>query len=667
MIATAYFYSLPCSLRAGTVFQAPPSQDDDLESLKDYLLGDAVSNVKITDDMHQTLVMKMTFDDWSKANTVLFITPTNEHLFYWVTDAVVSSIDAYAVVYSLDFNAPMTYCRNGRYISGQWVRTPKDEATWLGIDAVSSQMIPNHFITGYQSDVLKNLATYSGIDGAIGIWVQVTATINGYQQEGNITLWGFPAIITKELLYSRNIPDITIGSTAWIGSYDDTMGHAERKLFPPLMDFIGNITSVKPLTADRILDVSVSTICPYKAECGKVDADAENGASNLYFDLIATDGTKLPVLSITVDNAQSTYGAYDLTNVWHAGKKMPSLETVEQACTMELGAFDEIFRKCGQLDITDWNYNTVYSIPTAYIGHGSHSTSPSNVTNIIVRLIPDAGKMIRQISIIDPWTFSVAGDSTTGLNAGRTIPVAQFDEPHIPWAGSQWQTYEANSRAYDRQDMKMSALFNLFGSGSSVMGSAGNIASMNLSQATSASIAERNPNATAYGLASMDAQQSLQRTQFGLGMVSQGANMIAGPALSYSQSLYNQEMREKRMQHTPGQVYSASNGFTQVLNMVNNAGHGFVTRYPMGLTQSVFDNYVYWHGYPCDHYVNNIGFYKGYYQGEIERFNYADTNGTMNVRGLRLNALIEAFRAGFRIYATNTYSPDNPSGGVVIS
>lgn len=562
------------------------------DSDMDQYVVQTYSDVHFIEDMKQVMTMP-SFDGWSECNMVRFKesdTDTPWTAYYWITDAVRSSTAQGCTDFILEFDAPTTLLKKGDTVNGQWLRSPVNFTPWKQQNVVSGTM-------GYTSKryTLSDMDDYDTWGDTY--WVSITATKTPDNEQGSLEIYGFPVILSDPVFADQSSGYVTVMSS---GDYG---------WFPSVQDLINGDTMERMgLTASEIQDISITKGCPfafYTVGLGQfyLGINASNHVDPIHIKY--TDGSDTKNSVCVVYHISGSIGV----QYFKPFKKETDITLTDMEAT------------CGQFNIVDSNGSCVANIPSNWI--------VNNKLKFSTEVIVDFSQIYWRIKVIHP-------------NSGVTLGIFQINDTHLPYIGSQWDDYRAYSMGSDREAMqfgidqaKNQALANIADSAiTTVVGLATGGATF---AAGTAVRAAAGANAATMNAANVAYQQQQ------MGTVSQGASGIIGSIYGYTQieksAKFNQELSERRVQAQPSNGYNINYGLGYVIN-TNETPIGLVISLPVGITESIFNEFIENFGYA------NEGEYEmpmnyGFYQGTIY------TTPTMT--GPRLVELINAMNAGIRM------------------
>lgn len=222
---------------------------------------------------------------------------------------------------------------------------------------------------------------------------------------------------------------------------------------------------------------------------------------------------------------------------------------------------------CGQITVTTPDGSDIAQIPVQWADENGFYFS--------VECICDYGQMTIRLDI---------------GNRSFQMPTA-----HLPYIGSSWDSYKAYSQAYDRQSLEYNIssardALNVQTNASianGIIGAVGNVLSGNIGGALQSITGQAISTATAYR------QQEI----------------------SDKSARFNQDLTERRIQAQPATVYSTAYGITYVIECLNRIP-GFRVYMPVGLTDTIFDDYINRYGYSVEGKAT-LSITEGFFQGQI--------------------------------------------------
>lgn len=353
------------------------------------------------------------------------------------------------------------------------------------------------------------------------------------------------------------------------------VGMDSTHLYPSLSNIMTNITGCCGLLAENIVDISISRRCPYEF----ATVEATDGRT-VYVRLLDTTGT---VAVPTITGSLGFY-LYDLENLlW---------PKITASVVISLSSFR---RAVGQVCIRDWNNNNIMEIPTMY----------SVTLTVTFEVVPDIMGLYLKISCLDQVI---------------TIP-----EGHLPFRGSNWETYKAYQMDTDRMILE-NTLYNARENRDTQMisGTVNGVVN-GISTGIMTGLLGGNVAGAAVGIAS-------------------GAASV-GVGIWENQRAYELEEHNADFQQNLSRRQAVSKPETSY-----NTGYGLIYGYqnihyplrvcvmmPNTITETYYDNWVAEFGYPAEGKIT-VTAQTGFYQGKI-------VNGYGGMYADRCN---EVFMNGFK-------------------
>lgn len=546
-VATARFYQMRGSISSGEYPLFTIDQD-----LSGFLVGS--TDVKYAKGL-QTVIDVPMFAGWEYVNVIEI-----DGQYYWATMSEESTTVNGSVTFVLDFMGPTSFFRRYATAKGNWHKLPTRSG-------YMRQQVMNDVMKIKDSEVFGSLICPEEC-----YWVQAS----GLDSNNEVQIYGF---------------FVKYAGVGAIDFYPDgvAINASENKVYPTVRDLFKSISDTLPgLTAQTLIDVSISKRCPFYFESG----DADYGTRN-YIQLKLTSGGS--AVEPTKVNTNGTY-VYDLT----PSNPLEILGTLfnfaSESVELDLSNYEI---DCGTVSVMDWNKNSVMEIiPT-----------DSDALTITANMYMDVSGV---------YTIITSGDQQITLTEGK-----------IPYFESTWDTYRAyqmdtdrmamnNAIEYARQQAELDAI-------TGVMNTAINAATTGvMAGAVSGS-----------GLAGA-----------GVGIASQ----IAGTAVSlYASDRQRQltelkakndyELSQKKAVQRPQTAYNTAYGIVYCnLNEKN----------PLRVTIAVPNHldsayYAAWcgdMGYPAEG-VKNVTIGYGYYQGKL-------LNNAIEQTGMYWDRCNETFMNGFK-------------------
>ena len=353
------------------------------------------------------------------------------------------------------------------------------------------------------------------------------------------------------------------------------VGMDSTHLYPSLSNIMTNITGCCGLLAENIVDISISRRCPYEF----ATVEATDGRT-VYVRLLDTAGT---VAVPTITGSLGFY-LYDLENLlW---------PKITASVVISLSSFR---RAVGQVCVRDWNNNNIMEIPTMY----------SATLTVTFEVVPDIMGLYLKISCLDQVI---------------TIP-----EGHLPFRGSNWETYKAYQMDTDRMILE-NTLYNARENRDTQMisGTVNGVVN-GISTGIMTGLLGGNVAGAAVGIAS-------------------GAASV-GVGIWENQRAYELEEHNADFQQNLSRRQAVSKPETSY-----NTGYGLIYGYqnihyplrvcvmmPNTITETYYDNWVTEFGYPAEGKIT-VTAQMGFYQGKI-------VNGYGGMYADRCN---EVFMNGFK-------------------
>lgn len=546
MIANVRFYRMKGGLSSGEYPLFTVGQD-----LSSKLV--ATVSRKVMKDIHQTIEVPE-FTGYESCNICEI-----DGLFYWITSFAQSTIVNGSIEFTLDLMAPTSFLKNGVYVTGSWHKLPRNVCPYL------------------KAEITNDIMTMKSRIGTVGNVITPTAgkkhpfwwQVSGFKQDGTIAIYGGFAN-WNEAGYSERIAVASGGP--W---------------YPSINDMLKGLGAFTPLTAQTVIDVSVSFRCPYAFDV------STSGTTDIY--KLKQSAT---VLEPAVYGTDSTFKCYEIIdNAVTSGGVSISIDTIETAQSISV---DTLTASCGQISVRDWNNNSIMDIPTQLAVSGQ---------------IPVTVKTISEMNGV--YTLIKAGDSQI------LIP-----EGHIPFLSNNWETYRAYSLDTDRQAMENAIRFAEYNRDTQrIVGTANSAINGAISGLMTGFVSGAGPAAVALGAAG--AVGGALTDIFG-----QDRNM----ELSRMQIQADFDLTQKRAINQPQTAYNTAYGLQYLyMNMVKPLS--FDTFLPKNMSSSYFNAWIGQYGYPAEG-VRSAIMEPGYYQGSILN------DGSLS--GMYFDELNKDFMQGFR-------------------
>lgn len=360
--------------------------------------------------------------------------------------------------------------------------------------------------------------------------------------------------------------------------------------YPSLSNIMTNITGCCSLLAENIVDISISRRCPYEY----ATVEATDGRT-VYVRLLDAAGT----VAIPTITGSLGYYLYDLENLlWHK---------ITASVVISLSDFQ---RAVGQLCVRDWNNNNIMEIPTMY----------SDSLTVTFEVVPDIMGLYLKISCLDQMI---------------TIP-----EGHLPFRGSNWETYKAYQMDTDRMILE-NTLYNAreIRDTQMISGTVNGVVN-GISTGIMTGLLGGNVAGAAVGIAS-------------------GAASV-GVGIWENQRAYELEEHNAEFRQNLSRRQAVSKPETSY-----NTGYGLIYGYqnihyplrvclmmPSNVDANYYSAWVTEYGYPAEG-VRTVTAVNGYYQGQL-----VDTVG-----GMEQDRTNEVFMRGFRFVDPSGAGPVPPTPG----
>lgn len=526
------------------------------------------TNFKFTEDLQQDIIIP-SFDGWSECNLVCFANDTIGKRWYWITAVSRTSAVSGALMLTLVIDPIATALKGGPTVVIDAEALPF-ETYPLKVQCANGTLAPMQtykleqtiYTVNSRKDGTGTARTYhlgwcsiatntscnefwaNLIEGSYTQYVNKTAGYN---------IYGFPIILDYYNGDDRGVYLVAVAGE----NYYSCLG---------LQDILNrNIASnTLGFTQSEIVDISITnhipcsyTLTPQYTDdvLDHIDIKLKNNSNALVRYLRPNTNEnegraiyKISGITGIVDNVNS--GTFFLESATGYGQMV--IEYPYADCSIYL---------------TDYMGNNISEIPNNCI-------KKDGQMDIREKIIFDYSGIIRHIEVFPNYD-----------DASQVIQI-NFNEPHLPYIGTSWETYKAYSQQGDREAM----ISNIgFGMANTVISSAAG-AGMGLAVGSTTG--------------SMIAMQS-------------GAQAGSG-AIGIAQTVYNQKLKERNIRRQPPQAISSGYGIHQIINGLQNPP-GITMYRPKTFEKNKLDYFIAHHGYPA------VGTYpitfdaesSGYYEGAI--------------------------------------------------
>ena len=486
-----------------------------------------VTNVKVTNDMRQTITLPWDADI-DKANVAVI-----KSKVYDITDIRAATLAGNkSMEMDLLYNPVSTMMKTGDTVYGIWDRTPSIQHKAFNVDIADDTLKTSRTIA---LPKLRN-----GVI-APSFYYQITAKYNLTTKASSSSLHlygGFAAwdtyCMTDDILSIYQI------------NTDDS-----AHKYPMISEIINDIDTVIGLPPSSIVDVSISSRCPWKV---KVETEYVPSIYSIM------NGT----VEVTPIDLSATRGIIEL------GGSGADITTDFATTTITLTDFE---RYCGRVQVCDNLGNVIHEIPTDYFDSNNQLTYSCGG-------VADYGGLFTKFSYGDV--------------------VVIWPEGKIPWITDSWNEYQAYTLSYDRQilanaikeskDQTQINKQNALANGMVNMAYAGMMGGM--------SIVGGNPPSMV-GLASTAA--GIITTGLSTGIQMYTANKQGELD---RRSLYAaQNAKEALMKNQPSSYYQVGYG-VDYLNRSVSQGAKIKILTPANMTSTDYTNYIAYQGYPCGKYAS---------------------------------------------------------------
>lgn len=338
------------------------------------------SNIKVTDNIAQSIQLPWN-DDFKYCNLVEI-----EGKFYDVIGIDNITFKDKSVILNLILNPVVSYLSPNMSVSGYWTRTPSMQMPGVKVS------IGNDILKQSRTIALPCLksstprAFYYQITSKYDV---DTSSVTGINLYGGLVPW-----------MSSYLP------TATLNNYK--VSPSASRYFAPLNYMLSDIAKYTGLPTDSIIDVSISTRCPWKTTYS---------SANNSFGIQKLDGTYITGYQIpsTLINIVKLIGSDAYIS-----------SDVNNALTLTLSDYE---RYCGRVYIVDEMGNEIAEIPTEIFNSSNSLTY-----------------------------YCYASSDFTGIytHFKYNDKIIVWPEGHLPWVGNSWSEYQVSALAYDRAELARS-------------------------------------------------------------------------------------------------------------------------------------------------------------------------------------------------------------------
>ena len=493
-----------------------------------------VSNVKVTNDMNQTITLPWDADI-DKANVAVI-----KSKVYDITDIRAATLAGNkSMELDLLYNPVSTMMKTGDTIYGIWDRTPSVQHKAFKVNIADDTLKTSRTIALPKlNDDTNDLFYY-----------QITAKYDydidtGTEASSKLCLYG--------------------GGTAWNSQFfthssvSTLIGATSSIYWVPLNKIVNDIDTVTGLPSASIVDVSITSRCPWKTavSLGKIEI------KNIANDTVVPDITLSPDKGIIKLNKTAAATTTDKTT--------PG--------TITLTDYE---RYCGRVIVCDNLDNEIFEIPTEYF-------DASNQLTYYCYGSSDFGGLFTHFKFADKTLI--------------------WPEGRIPWIGNGWMDYQNTTMAYDREMLANNIEFNK----QQATIDRQNALSQGIMNATYAgmmggmSIATNHvtgPISTGAGIG-----MSIASTEFQMRAITSQSR------LDRKRMVATQNAKDGLMKLLPSSNYQVGYGLDYIMRSLETGGAKIKIQTPANLTSTDFTNYISYRGYPCGKYASftlTTGFLKG--------------------------------------------------------
>lgn len=534
MIATVKFISTPYNYSTRSF----PVGD-----LSDYVIHTA--EAKVTRDLAFSFTIP-TFDDYHKANMIEV-----DGEYYWIINYLTRTLDNPTTTFKVAYNPITSLLKEGETLKGLFERVP------YTIDENVSFSVKDDILVkarDAQFDGIKNPN-----DRKVA-YVQVTSR-RDEEADDNSKLTKYTALCNVE---ERG----NIFVKAYLTDQDVTA------MFPTIDEVINGLDDICGLTADSIIDVSISMRSPYTT-VGYYDADF----------------TGLPNNAMAIKKV----GGNDFIRPTHKGSDADDYPVVmyntnthpfrwdeaEKATPYTVSlSLTERERHLGFLSVLDENFNRIGVIPK--------------------ELCDDSGKIQLTTEAVSDYTglYTYVYYDDTRL----IIP-----EGKLPWVGDSWAEYQTRNMTYDREELALSIQT---ARDQRIVDTAENAANSIINGSIAAAI---NP------LAGLSAVASFA--------VSAGADAMQ-EQIDIRSATEELRIAQARIKDSPSPYYNTGYGTAYIDNSLKSGGACLRLEMPKNTTETEYNDYVQNFGVPISGF-REVNIKEGYIKGRLTETPFSGPKGDL--------------------------------------
>ena len=529
MIATVKFISTPYNYSTRSF----PVGD-----LSDYVIHTA--EAKVTRDLAFSFTVP-TFDDYHKANMIEV-----DGEYYWIINYLTRTLDNPTTTFKVAYNPITSLLKEGETLKGLFERVP------YTIDENVSFSVKDDILVKARDASFGSIERLNGNKIA---YVQVTSR-RDEEANDNSKLTKYVALC-----------DVEGGARIYIRAYlDDADVPA---IFPSIDDIINGIDDICGLTADSIIDVSISMRSPYTIY------EASSGMRGIK--KADSDDEEFKLLKPTHKGAQRDGKPIVMYNMNDSHGGATAEKPPPYAVSLTLS---ERERHLGYLSVMDEGYNRVGVIPK--------------------ELCDESGKIQVTTEVVDDYTglYTYVYYDDTRL----VIP-----EGKLPWVGDSWAEYQSRNMTYDREELALSIQT---ARDQRIIDTVENAANSIINGGVAAAI---NPMAGLSAVASF--------------AVSAGADALQ-EKIDIRSATEEMRISQARIKDSPSPYYNVGYGVAYITNSLKSGGACLRLEMPKNTTEAEYNDYVQNFGVPISGF-REVNIEEGYIKGRLTETPFGGPKGDL--------------------------------------
>jgi hypothetical protein len=515
MIGTVKFISCPYNY-SSRVFP--------IGDLSEYVVHTA--EAKVTKDLAFSFTVP-TFEDYHKVNMVQI-----DDSYYWVVNYVTRTLDNPSTTFTVAYNPVTSLLEENDTLKGIFERVP------YTIDPNVSFSVKDDILVKARDAGFDNITLTNGKKVA---YVQVTSR-REEETDNNSKLTKYVALCNAEEGYQRIKVKANIDGSTNVTAY-----------FPSINDVINDLDDICGLTADSIIDVSISMRSPFTIIAPEPDELAIKRMEQNDFIRPSYKGGIWPGATPERPIVMYSFNR-DLLFTERNPPYAVSLTLSEQE------------RHLGYLSLLDEGYNKIAVVP-------KELCDESGKIEVITEVVSDYTGL---------YTYVYFGDTRVIIPEGK-----------LPWVGDAWAEYQKRNMEYDRQALELTIKT---AKDQRVVDTAENAANSIINGGIAAAI---NP------LASLSAVASF--------FVSAGADALQ-EQIDVRSATQELQISQARIKDSPSAFFNTGYGEVYITNSLKSGGARLRLEMPKNTTEAEYAHYVQNYGVPVSGFreVNvQTGFVKG--------------------------------------------------------